>query len=156
MSEPSDALDQSLLAFCAIQIRVAGEDSITYKDIAKLYNNALVTIIKELDKGPAVVEETLGAIVTLSTCEVTPSFSFSFIFFPHIKLQNTNPTLYQLFIFIGDQSLTAHAYGASKILLNRDVLRPSPCWDRLITRVCIICVCFHLTSFLVLFMFYFK
>lgn len=73
MKEPCDALDQSLLAFCAIQVRVAGEDSISYEDTVQLYNDALGTIIQDLDQGKGTQDETLGAIVTISTCEVNPS-----------------------------------------------------------------------------------
>lgn len=70
MKEACDALDQSLLAFCAIQVRVLGEDSVSYDDTVQLYNHALRTVIEDLDRGKEALDETLAAIIALSTCEV--------------------------------------------------------------------------------------
>ena len=68
---PSDALDHSLLAFCAIQIRLSSEPGISYDETVQLYNHALSRIIALLDS-PCVdnCDESLAAIVILSTCEV--------------------------------------------------------------------------------------
>lgn len=70
MKAPSDALDQSLLALCTIQVRVTGGDSISYEHTVQGYNHALGTVIKALERGTAANDETLAAICTVSTCEV--------------------------------------------------------------------------------------
>lgn len=70
MKQPCEALDQSLLAFCAIQLRLADEVSISYDATLQLYNQALGAVIKALNYETATGSETLGAIVTVSTCEV--------------------------------------------------------------------------------------
>lgn len=64
-------MNQSLLAFCAIQVRVVGEDSISYDDTVQLYNHALRNVIEDLARGKGAREETLAAIIVLSTCEVS-------------------------------------------------------------------------------------
>jgi hypothetical protein len=67
----SDALDHSLLAFCAIQISLAAIPSKTVDQDLELYNNGLQELIKELeDDRLRNNDETLAAIVVLSTCEV--------------------------------------------------------------------------------------
>ncbi|OAA70209.1 Zn(2)-C6 fungal-type DNA-binding domain protein [Akanthomyces lecanii RCEF 1005] len=119
MKEGCDALDQSLLAFCAIQIRVVGENSISYDDTVQLYNHALRNVIEDLAQGKGAREETLAAIIALSTCE--------------------------LFLFVKDQSLSIHAHGISEILRHRDVMQPSRYWDRLVVRMCLICIVGGLT-----------
>ncbi len=89
MKEHCDALDQSLLAFCAIQVRVAGEDSITYDDTVQLYNHALGTVIQDLDRACEARDETLGAIATISTCEVNAQLRERDKRSPHIPLQRS-------------------------------------------------------------------
>ncbi|KAJ4131235.1 hypothetical protein NW765_017127 [Fusarium oxysporum] len=71
MQRPNDALDNSLLAFCAIQIRLSGKASFSYHETVRLYNHALSKTITILDS-PRVAnsDEVLAAIVILSTCEV--------------------------------------------------------------------------------------
>lgn len=72
MQRPNDALDNSLLAFCAIQIRLSGKASFSYHETVRLYNHALSKTITILDS-PRVAnsDEVLAAIVILSTCEVS-------------------------------------------------------------------------------------
>ncbi|RGP81830.1 hypothetical protein FLONG3_27 [Fusarium longipes] len=71
MRNPSEALDHSLMAFCAIQIRVSGRSGITYDETVQLYNQALSKIIAILDSTSAGnSDESLAAIVIVSTCEV--------------------------------------------------------------------------------------
>lgn len=70
MRAPCDALDYSLLAFCNIQVRLAGEDSITYDDTVQTYNHALGNLIGNIDYGKATCDEMLCSIVLVSTCEV--------------------------------------------------------------------------------------
>lgn len=71
MSIESDALDQSLLAFCAIQIHIAEPDTISLDTALQSYNQALNVLVKKLIYATEQrKEETLAAIVVLSTCEV--------------------------------------------------------------------------------------
>lgn len=79
MQNPSEALDYSLLAFSAIQIRLSGERRISYDQTVQLYNEAISKIITILDI-PAVggSDESLAAIVIVSTCEVSTRVSKSF------------------------------------------------------------------------------
>jgi hypothetical protein len=72
MEGPSDALDHSLVAFCAIQIRLSGEIGVSYDEAIELYNHALSRVIHVLDC-PCIGnnDESLAAIVILSTCEVS-------------------------------------------------------------------------------------
>jgi hypothetical protein len=72
MQRPSDPLDHSLIAFCAIQIRLSGEPGISHDETVQLYNQALSKIIIILDSPSAGnSDESLAAIVVLSTCEVS-------------------------------------------------------------------------------------
>lgn len=72
MQRPNDALDYSLLAFCAIQVRLSGETSLSYHETVRLYNHALSKIITILDSSCVTnSDEVLAAIVILSTCEVS-------------------------------------------------------------------------------------
>ncbi|QPC65699.1 hypothetical protein HYE67_007930 [Fusarium culmorum] len=96
MPNPNQALDHSLLAFCAIQIRVSRESGISYDDTVQLYNHALSKIISILDSpSDGSSDESLAAIVILSTCE--------------------------LFLFHTSSSWNAHAQGISEMLRNRAV-----------------------------------
>lgn len=72
MQCPSDALDHCLLAFCAIQIHLSKEIGISYNKAVQLYNDALSRVISTLNS-PFVVysDESLAAIIILSTCEVS-------------------------------------------------------------------------------------
>jgi hypothetical protein len=71
MSLESRVLDRSLLAFCAIQVYIAEPWSIPLDLASHLYNEALselaqnISYTEEQNK-----DETLAAIVVLSTCEV--------------------------------------------------------------------------------------
>ncbi|KAF4968458.1 hypothetical protein FSARC_4152 [Fusarium sarcochroum] len=71
LQRPSDALDHSLLAFCAIQVRLSSKATISHDETIQLYNHALSRIIAILDSPSAGnSDESLAAIVVLSTCEV--------------------------------------------------------------------------------------
>jgi hypothetical protein len=72
MQRPSEPLDHSLIAFCAIQIHLSGKPGISHDETVRLYNQALSKIITILDS-PSVgnSDESLAAIVVLSTCEVS-------------------------------------------------------------------------------------
>ncbi|KAJ6437388.1 ebs-bah-phd domain-containing protein [Purpureocillium lavendulum] len=114
MPGASEALDHALLAFCAIQVRVSGEARVSYDDAVRLYNDALGKVIRALGRDES-DDETLAAIVVLSTCE--------------------------LFVFSTDQSWSAHAQGISELLRHRGVPAvPTPSWRSLCLRLCVICV----------------
>ncbi|RGP62919.1 hypothetical protein FSPOR_8902 [Fusarium sporotrichioides] len=116
MPNPSEALDHSLLAFCAIQIRVSRESGISYDETVQLYNQALSKIISILDSpSDGGSDESLAAIVILSTCE--------------------------LFLFHTSSSWNAHAQGISEMLRNRVVSgNTTQSWSDLCRRLCVICV----------------
>ncbi|KAK6716858.1 hypothetical protein SNK05_000058 [Fusarium graminearum] len=116
MPNPSEALDHSLLAFCAIQIRVSRQSGISYDETVQLYNHALSKIIGVLDSpSDGSSDESLAAIVILSTCE--------------------------LFLFHTSSSWNAHAQGISEMLRNRAVSgNTTQSWSDLCRRLCVICV----------------
>jgi hypothetical protein len=69
----SHVLDRSLLAFCAIQNHISEPWSIPRAYALELYSHALSELVKSLDlHHERSQDETLGAIVVLSTCEVQP------------------------------------------------------------------------------------
>ncbi|KAF5642522.1 uncharacterized protein FTJAE_3679 [Fusarium tjaetaba] len=117
MEGPSEALDYSLVAFVAIQIRLSGEVGVSYDEAIELYNHALSKVIHVLDC-PCVLgknDESIAAIVILSTCE--------------------------LFLFHASTSWNAHAQGVSEILRHRAVPDTNTAsWNDLCRRLCVICV----------------
>jgi hypothetical protein len=71
MSVESENLDQSLLAFCAVQIYIAEPWSIPLDLALRLYSEALPGLIQILGHPHEQArDETLATIVVLSTCEV--------------------------------------------------------------------------------------
>jgi len=72
MQASSEALDHSLLAFCAIQIRLYGDKRISYDETVELYNQAISKVIGILNS-PSIgnSDQSLASIVILSTCEVS-------------------------------------------------------------------------------------
>jgi hypothetical protein len=71
MQAPNNALDHSLLAFCAVQVCLSGDSCLSKDEMGQVYNQALSKVIKELDpRWPGNSDETLAAIVVLTTCEV--------------------------------------------------------------------------------------
>jgi hypothetical protein len=71
MVPKSNVLNQALLAFCAIQVYLAEPWSISEEQAQSLYGEAVKKLIESL--GESDVErrdDTLAAIVVLSTCEV--------------------------------------------------------------------------------------
>lgn len=76
MTGSSSGLDYALLAFCAVQVRLSGESGesgISHDETVQVYNSALGKVIADLNSQLARgSDETLAAIVVLSTCEVRP------------------------------------------------------------------------------------
>lgn len=71
LGESSDALDASLVSFCMIQVYIAGSKSVSSNAALESYNHAVQKLIEGLDDERARNnDETLAAIVVLSTCEV--------------------------------------------------------------------------------------
>ncbi|UKZ78863.1 hypothetical protein TrVFT333_006609 [Trichoderma virens FT-333] len=96
MQAPSDALDHSLVAFCAVQVCLSGDSYLSQDETCQIYNHALNKVIEDLDLRRARnSDETLAAIVVLTTCE--------------------------LFVFPTNTSWSAHAQGISELLRHRGV-----------------------------------
>jgi hypothetical protein len=76
LKNPSKALDQAIVAFCAIQfflspIGKAKSSHLPILEPFSLYNNALSSVRKMISDNTGILEaEVFGAIVMLSTCEV--------------------------------------------------------------------------------------
>jgi hypothetical protein len=71
MSVESKILDQSLLAFCAVQIYIAEPWSIPVDLALRLYSESLPGLVEILGHTyEQAKDETLATIVVLSTCEV--------------------------------------------------------------------------------------
>jgi hypothetical protein len=122
LSLESNILDRSLLAFCAIQIHIAEPLSISHEYALSLYNEAVQELIQDLEfPHERDKDETLGAILALSTCE--------------------------LFILPNDDSWRAHAHGISELLRSRTHFEDrSIVWRRLCSRLRLICVIIALTK----------
>ncbi|KAK6950719.1 hypothetical protein Daesc_007244 [Daldinia eschscholtzii] len=71
LNEPSKSLDTSLFAFCLAQLHVTGTGGSTLYQCLDQYNTALQHLYSDLaDSEMRFREETLAAIVVLSTCEL--------------------------------------------------------------------------------------
>ncbi|KAH3944514.1 hypothetical protein HBH98_153140 [Parastagonospora nodorum] len=116
MVPKSNVLNQALLAFCAIQVYLAEPWSISEERAQSLYGEAVKKLIESLEESDVERrDDTLAAIVVLSTCE--------------------------LFILQGHESWHAHAHGISELLRERtDINDQSQLWRRLCSRLRLICV----------------
>jgi hypothetical protein len=77
LKEPNDALDHALHTFCAIQVCVTHTGQSTKEESLSSYNVALQRLWNKLeDPKASYTDETLAAIVVLSTCEVRISKIF--------------------------------------------------------------------------------
>lgn len=112
----SEALDTALLALCVGQLYVTSTGPGTLEQGLALCNNAITKLRAEIEHPETRFrEETLAAIVILSTCE--------------------------LFMGPADDGFRAHALGISEIL--RQSSHPtfqSRTWQALLTRLRVICV----------------
>ncbi|KAI1333938.1 hypothetical protein F5Y15DRAFT_430174 [Xylariaceae sp. FL0016] len=119
---PSSSLDASLFAFCLAQLHVTGRGDISLYQCLEQYTSALQQLHVDLDSSDARVrEETLAAIVTLSTCE--------------------------LFVCPAEHGWSAHVHGIAEILRLRGTeTRVTPAWRHLFSRMKIICTLEALTK----------
>ncbi|KAF1832296.1 hypothetical protein BDW02DRAFT_571215 [Decorospora gaudefroyi] len=122
LGERSYVLDQSLLAFCAIQIHIAEPWNISVNTALRLYSESLPKLVRSIeDPHEQGKNETLAAIVALSTCE--------------------------LFILPTDEGWRAHAHGICELLRHRTSFNDvSSVWLRLCSRLRIICVRLNATG----------
>jgi hypothetical protein len=71
LKEPNEALDHALHSLCAIQVYVTRTGDATLGECLSLYNEALQKLQRRFeDPEVSYDDETLAAIVVLSTCEV--------------------------------------------------------------------------------------
>ncbi|KAI1772921.1 hypothetical protein F4818DRAFT_443804 [Hypoxylon cercidicola] len=120
--KPSKSLDTSLFAFCLSQLHVTGAGSASLYQCLDQYNTALRYLYADLDdEGRRSQEETLAAIIVLSTCE--------------------------LFIYPTASGWSIHARGINEILRLRDPeAANTPAWRHLSSRIRIVCTLEALTK----------
>ncbi|KAI8944140.1 hypothetical protein F4801DRAFT_572747 [Xylaria longipes] len=120
--KPSRSLDTSLFAFCLAQLHVTGTGTASLYQCLDQYNTALHYLCLDLDDQESrVQEETLAAIIIVSTCE--------------------------LFVCPGQNSWSIHAHGIAEILRLREPgTENTPAWRHLITRMRIVCTLEALTK----------
>ncbi|KAI1767478.1 hypothetical protein GGR53DRAFT_112461 [Hypoxylon sp. FL1150] len=114
--KPSRSLDTSLFAFCLSQLHVTGTGSASLYECLNQYNTALHYLYDDLDDPEKrSQEETLAAIVVLSTCE--------------------------LFVCPVSNSWSVHSHGITDLLQLRDPETTStPAWRHLLSRMRLLCV----------------
>ncbi|KAI1734169.1 hypothetical protein F4680DRAFT_439399 [Xylaria scruposa] len=120
--KPSRSLDASLFAFCLSQLHATTIGKAPLSKCLDQYNTALHHLSLDLDNPETrVQEETLAAILVLSTCE--------------------------LFICPGQNGWSIHAHGIAEILrLRKPGMKSTPAWCHLITRMRVICTLEALTK----------
>ncbi|KAH8700975.1 hypothetical protein BGW36DRAFT_425775 [Talaromyces proteolyticus] len=120
--EPSKSLDTSIFAFCLAQLHITATGNVSLYQCLDQYNIALQQLYSDLGvPGRQLREETLAAILVLSTCE--------------------------LFISKGNNGWSIHAHGLTEILRLRDPgMTITPAWRHLLSRLRIICVLEALTN----------
>lgn len=114
---PSAALDVSLFALCLSQIYITGTGNTTLSKCLDWYNDGLQYLRRDLQNpSTQYTDETLAAIVVLSTCE--------------------------LFITQGDGGWRTHARGVANVIKARGTTASgqTPMWRHLLSRFRIICV----------------
>jgi hypothetical protein len=130
MERESSVLDQALLAFCAIQINIAEPGS---TPALRLYSEVLPKLARSIGYAhEREKDETLAAIVVLSTCEVG-------------RLNDIAGCavliIHQLFVLPNDDGWRAHAHGISELVRHRTSIDDrSGVWLKLCSRLRIICV----------------
>ncbi|KAF2665744.1 hypothetical protein BT63DRAFT_428692 [Microthyrium microscopicum] len=116
-----EALDFALFAFCLVQVHITQSGRVTFEEALQNYNIALQKLLLLLrDEKAGHNDETLAAIVVLSTCE--------------------------LFIYPNDHGWRAHADGVSHMLRVRVLSQPpTKAWQDLCSRLHVLCVILGLT-----------
>ncbi|KAI0469620.1 hypothetical protein F4859DRAFT_487242 [Xylaria cf. heliscus] len=122
LTKPSRSLDTSLFAFCLSQLHVTGTGNASLYQCLDQYNTGLHYLASDLDDPESrVQEETLAAILVLSTCE--------------------------LFVCPRQNGWSIHANGIAKILRLREPgTKSTPAWRHLITRMRVVCTLEALTK----------
>ncbi|KAI8634933.1 hypothetical protein F5Y19DRAFT_410923 [Xylariaceae sp. FL1651] len=122
LTQPSKLLDTSLFAFCLSQFHVTKYGSTTLYHCLRQYDTALQYLALDLgDPVRILQEETLAAILVLSTCE--------------------------LFVCPGSQGWSTHARGIAEILRLQEPGRArTPAWQHLATRMRVVCTLEALTK----------
>ncbi|KAI1643514.1 uncharacterized protein F4817DRAFT_349552 [Daldinia loculata] len=122
LNEPSKSLDTALFAFCLAQLHVTGTGGPSLYQCLDQYNTALQHLYSDLaDSERRFREETLAAIVVLSTCE--------------------------LFVCPAENGWSVHARGIAEILRLRDPgMKSTPAWRHLFSRMRIVCTLEALTK----------
>ncbi|KAI1084798.1 hypothetical protein F5B20DRAFT_523241 [Whalleya microplaca] len=122
LTEPSKSLDTSLFAFCLAQLHITGTGNASLYQCLDQYNTALQHLYSDLeDPERRFREETLAAIVVLSTCE--------------------------LFVCPAENGWSVHARGIAEILRLRDPkMARTPAWRHLFSRMRVVCTLEALTK----------
>ncbi|OTB03783.1 hypothetical protein M426DRAFT_321498 [Hypoxylon sp. CI-4A] len=119
---PSKPLDTSLFAFCLVQLHITGQGSTSLYQCLDQYNAALQHLHSDLnDFEQQSQDETLAAILVLSTCE--------------------------LFLCPAENGWGVHARGIAEILrLRNPEMTSTPTWKHLFSRLRIVCTLEALTK----------
>ncbi|KAI2627719.1 hypothetical protein GGR54DRAFT_429189 [Hypoxylon sp. NC1633] len=122
LAGPSKSLDTSLFAFCLAQLHVTSTGNASLYQCLDQYNTALQHLYSDLDNPEMRFrEETLAAIIVLSTCE--------------------------LFVCPAENGWSVHAHGIAEILRLRDPeMASTPAWRHLFSRMRIVCTLEALTK----------
>ncbi|KAI0012625.1 hypothetical protein F4779DRAFT_567382 [Xylariaceae sp. FL0662B] len=120
--EPSKSLDTAIFAFCLAQLHVTGASNASLYQCLDQYNTALKHLYSDLDDlERRFREETLAAILVLSTCE--------------------------LFLCPAENGWSVHARGIAEILrLREPEMARTPAWRHLFSRMRIVCTLEALTK----------
>ncbi|XXH00727.1 tRNA dimethylallyltransferase, mitochondrial [Hypoxylon texense] len=120
--KPSKALDTSIFAFCLSQLHVTGAGSASLYQCLDQYNTALRYLYADLDDPKKLSqEETLAAIIVLSTCE--------------------------LYVCPVSTGWSVHAHGIAEVLRLRDPeTTNTPAWRHLFSRMRLVCTIEALTK----------
>ncbi|KAF4619074.1 hypothetical protein G7Y89_g14774 [Cudoniella acicularis] len=122
LMEPSKSLDTALFAFCLAQLHITGTGNASLYQCLDQYNTALQHLYSDLDDPERQFrEETLAAILVLSTCE--------------------------LFVCPTENGWSVHARGIAEILRLRDPrMASTPAWRHLFSRLRVVCTLEALTK----------
>ncbi|KAI1373408.1 hypothetical protein F4677DRAFT_429545 [Hypoxylon crocopeplum] len=122
LTGPSKSLDASLFAFCLAQLHVTGTGNASLYQCLDHYNTALQHLYADLDDSESRFrEETLAAIIVLSTCE--------------------------LFVCPAENGWGVHARGIAEILrLRGPEMASTLAWRHLFSRMRIVCTLEALTK----------